>query len=391
MQAVYNDDVILLYILLGAANLFWLISMIHAVLALRRTAYLPDGGAPASLPKISILVPARNESRNLRRSVESLLAQNYPDLEILVVDDHSEDDTYAIAESMARQDPRVKVMRSAALPPDWRGKSWAMHQAAASATGNWLLLTDADVVHHPGILKTALAVAQKEKVDLLSILPHVECISFWERVVLPTFAIILSMIRPVYRSNDPDSSVALAAGGFILVKSLLFRHLDGFHLIREAVAEDVKLAELFKSSGYRIKTFVTREPRVSTRMYESFAGVWEGLSRHAYEGAGYNAGRVLLAVLTGYALMVAPVLLLAAGIALRNPALAALCAFPTAAMFGGQTLANRHFHVPLYYFFSFPLAAALYGLIMLHSMVSHDLGRGNAWKGRRYRKEDKVA
>lgn len=382
---------IVVYIILAAANLFWFGFMIQAVIALRRAAILPDNALPVSTPKISILVPARNESRNLRNSLESLLALDYPDFEVLVVDDHSEDNTFAIAESMAQRDPRVKTLRSASLPPDWRGKSWALHQAAAGAAGSWLLLTDADVVHDPGILRSALAAAQKERIDLLSILPHVECVTFWERVVMPAFAIILTMIRPVYRSNDPASSVALAAGGFILVKSLLFRHEDGYHRIREAVAEDVKLAELFKASGYRIKTWITREPRVSTRMYDSFHGIWEGLSRHAYEGAGYNATRVLLAVLAGYSLMVAPPLLIIAAAMARNPALAAMSIFPVAAMFGAQAIAGKHFRVPFYYFFSFPLAAGLYGLILLNSMVSHDLGKGNAWKGRRYRKEGKVA
>lgn len=340
---------------------------------------------------MSILVPARNESGNLKRSLPSMLSQTYSNFEILVMDDHSEDGTFEVARSFAQKDPRVKVLQSGPLPPDWRGKSWALHQAAAAATGNWLLLTDADVMLHAGVLRSAIAAAQKQHVDLLSIMPHIECITFWERVVLPAFAIILSMVRPVHRSNDPASSAVIAAGGFILVKSLLFRHLDGFHLIREAVAEDVKLAEHFKKAGYRIRTFLTRNPRVSTRMYESLAGIWEGLSRHAYEGAGYNPLRVILAVFADYALMVAPVVLLALGLFTRNMPLCALSAFPVIAMTAAQSISNRHFRLPLYYFFSFPVAAFLYGLILLNSMLSHDFGGGNLWKGRRYRKEGKVA
>lgn len=382
---------IVLYVILAAANLFWLIALVQAAAALRNAPYLPDNGVPASTPKISILVPARNESKNLERSVLSLLAQNYPDFEILVVDDHSEDNTFEIAESVARRDPRVKVIRSSDLPPDWRGKSWALQQAARAATGSWILLTDADVTHHPDNLRNALAAAQKDRADLISILPHVECVTFWERVVLPAFAVILSMVRPLHRSNDPSSPVALAAGGFILVKGLLFRHMDGFHRIREAVAEDVKLAELFKSSGYKIRTCLTREPRVSTRMYDSFHGIWEGLSRHAYEATGFSAARVLVTVLAGYSLLVAPVPALAAGVALGNAWILALSAFPTLAIFATQAIANHHFRVPIYYLFSFPLAAGLYGLMMLNSMISHDIRGGNLWKGRRYRKEGSVA
>ncbi len=280
----------LLYVALGLANLFWLICAVQGAIALRRSLYLPETNEPVSTPKVSILVPARNESRNLARSLESLVQQDYPNIEILVIDDHSEDDTHAIAESFAKRDSRIRVLSSSDLPPDWRGKSWALHQAAAHATGNWMLFTDADVVHHPSVLRNCIATAQRERIDLLSILPHVECVTFWERVVLPAFAIILSMIFPVHCSNDPKSPVALTAGGYILLKSLLFRHMDGYHRIRDAVAEDVKLAEMFKSSGYRIRTFMIREARVSTRMYDSLQGIWEGLSRHAYEAVGYKAG-----------------------------------------------------------------------------------------------------
>ena len=307
------------------------------------------------------------------------------------MDDHSEDDTYTIAESFAARDPRVRVLRSADLPPDWRGKSWALHQAAGHATGNWMLFTDADVVHHPSVLRNSIATAQKERIDLLSILPHVECVTFWERVVLPAFAIILSMIFPVHRSNDPKSPVALAAGGYILLKSLLFRHMDGYHRIREAVAEDVKLAEMFKSSGYRIRTYMIREPRISTRMYDSLQGIWEGLSRHAYEAVGYKAGRLIGTVLAGFALMILPVITLFTGIALQDETLILASAFPVLAMIAAETAANRQFRVPYIYFFSFPVAAALYLLILLNSMISHDLRGGNVWKGRRYRKEGKVA
>src|SRR5262245_30133483 len=182
-----------LTIYLAIANLFWLAFLIQAYIGLRKLEYLHEDIEPVSTPKVSIIVPARNESRIVARSLHSLLNQDYPDFEIILVDDHSEDDTFAIATAIAEQDSRLRVVRSVELPGDWRGKAWANQQGAAYAKGNWLLFTDADIEFHPSTLRLAVANAQKDKLDFLSIVPRMECNSFWARVVLPGFAIILNM------------------------------------------------------------------------------------------------------------------------------------------------------------------------------------------------------
>lgn len=377
---------IFLYVALAIANLFWIAVITEAASGLSRLQVLPEDDQPNAYPPISILVPARNETRILSQTLESLLKLDYPDFEILVVDDHSEDGTFELAESFAKKDSRVRAFHGTDLPPDWRGKSWALQQGATAANGNWILCTDADMTFHPSTLRRALAAAQKEKIDLYSILPNIECHTFWERVVLPAFAIILSMVRPLHKSNDPKSKVAIAAGGFLLTKSLIFRHIGGFHLIRESIAEDAKLAELYKHYGYRLKTVFSRTPTVCTRMYETFGEMWEGLSRHAFEGAGNNPVRMIAALFAIYFLMVAPAPLLILGLIAGKFTLAALCAFPVLAMIFVQAYACRRLQVPIYYGISFPLAAFLYGLMMAWSMFSYYFRGGNLWKGRRYGK-----
>ncbi|HEY4491505.1 MAG TPA: glycosyltransferase, partial [Acidobacteriota bacterium] len=339
---------------------------------------------PASGPKISILVPARNESRIVSQALDSLLQQNYPDFEVLIIDDHSEDDTYKIASSYAGRDARVKALKSADLPPYWRGKAWALQQAAAQAKGNWLLLTDADVIHHPQILRRALALAQREKLDFLSVIPHLECETFWEKVILPSWAAILVMLRPFHKSNDPRSNVSLASGGFILVKALVFRYLGGYDSIHTALAEDLQLAKLFKSSGYRIKTVLTKSRWVRTRMYRSLREIWDGLSRHAFELIHYNAVHIIAGVLLAYMLIVAPFAASILTPLFQQWRLLFLSLLPVLAMTGMQSVINHRWGIPLRYFFSFPLATAVYGMIMIHSMLSYYFWGGNLWKGRRY-------
>lgn len=377
---------IFLYGVLGAASLFWFAVLVQSWSMRKKLVYLPEESEPLSTPKISIIVPARNESRILPQSLQSLLNLDYPDFEIIVMDDHSEDNTFEIASSFSKADPRLSVLQSAELPPGWRGKTWALQQGIAAAKGSWLLLTDADVIHQPESLKCALAKAQREKIDLLSILAHIYCGTFWEKIVLPAFAIILCMIRPLHKSNDRTSPVVLVAGGFILIKTLVLKHLGGYACIRGSLMEDIRLGELVKSSGYRILTVLCRSRMISTRMYHSVQELWQGLTRHAFEGAGHNPYRMTASILAAYFLIVAPAIAFVAGAILAKPILMALSVVPLFAMFLLQTVANRHFEVSSTYFFGFPLATAVYGVMMFQSMISYYFRGGNVWKGRRYGK-----
>lgn len=366
------------------SNLFWFILAIQSIDALRQIAYLPEEGEPVSVPKISIVIPARNESGTLSHTLESLLAQDYSNFEILIVDDHSEDTTFQIAQEFAERDGRVRALKGAELPEGWRGKAWALQQGAAIAEGNWLLFTDADIVQHSKTLKCALALAQKEKLDLLSIAPHMDCLSFWEKVMLPFFVAILGLVRPLHKSNDPKSSIALASGGFLLMKSLIFRHIGGYEQIHDAIAEDLKLAELFKFNRYKIKTVITRSKWLRTRMYDSFGSIWEGLSRHAFEVSHYNPLRLCVSVLLAYSVIVAPAILGVTGIFTHQWKVVGLSAFPILMMVLLQTVMNHRWGISLFYFFSFPLATFFYGMMMLNSMFSFYFRGGNLWKGRRY-------
>ena len=375
---------IFLSVILLLSNVFWLALAIQSIGSLRRIAYLPEDGEPVSTPKISIVLPARNESRNLSNALESLLAQDYSNFEILVIDDHSEDNTFEIAQEFSRRDQRVRALKGAELPDGWRGKAWALQQGAGIADGNWLLFTDADMIHDPRTIRCALGLAQREKLDLLSIAPHMNCLTFWEKVMLPFFVAILNLVRPLHKSNDPKSNVALVSGGFLMMKALIFRHVGGYEQIHDAIAEDLRLAEFFKFHAYKIKTVVSRSKWVRTRMYDSFKAIWEGLSRHAFEVSNYNPLRLCSAVLLAYAVIVTPAMVGVYAMVVHDWRLAAYCAFPIVVMVALQSVLNSRWGISLFYFFSFPLATFFYGMMMLDSMLSFYFRGGNLWKGRRY-------
>jgi hopene-associated glycosyltransferase HpnB len=348
-----------------------------------------------SFPKVSIILAARNEEDALPAALNSLLALDYPNYEIILVDDDSRDRTGAIADEWTGKPAargRLKVFHDKHLPPDWQGKVHALHLAANAAAGEWILATDADLVFHPSILRVAMSCALERGVQLLSIVPEFEFGSFWEKVVLPAFSFLISSLFPLHRVNDPTSSRALAAGAFILMKHEDLNALGGYARLRKVLIEDLRLAELFKRHGRRIYLAASRG-LFHTRMYSSGGEMFEGLSRSAFEGSGFSVPKILGAMFLANLLAVFPWVALVArilrdlrsgGAALHDPAL--LVAFLACAIASLVYLPFiRHLRVPVLYVFALPLATLFYSCVAINSALAGIIGRGVPWKGRRYR------
>jgi len=351
--------------------------------------------APLSpLPRVSILLAARNEQEMLPATLDSLLKLDYPDFEIILVDDDSDDRTGAIADDWARRHAaavKLRVIHNHHLPPGWRGKVHAMSLAAAAATGEWILSTDADVVFHPSLLRQAVELALRKNVQFLSLTPEVKMQSWAEKVVLPAFGFLLFMLFPLRRVNDPRSSRAMAAGAFLLMRHEDLVSLGGYARLRHTLIEDLRMAELFKRNGRRTYLGVTRGV-FYTRMYENWREVFEGLARSAWEGAGCSLWKVLAGVAAGNVLAVLPWVSLAAlwlahfveGIPLaHDPAFIAAAAASAASaviycpvvVFAGLS--------PLYTF-TLPLASLFYSTVSIVSAFRSLTGPGLRWKGRSY-------
>jgi hopene-associated glycosyltransferase HpnB len=366
--------------------------------SLRGITILRANQSPSPLkpsPKVSIIVAARNEEEALPAALDSMLSLDYPDYEIVLVDDDSRDHTGAIADEWAGKPAgrgRLKVIHNRDLPPDWCGKVHALHLAASAAAGEWILATDADMVFHPSILRVAMSCALERGVQLLSIVPEFEFGSFWEKVVLPAFAFLISSLFPPRLVNDSKSSRALAAGAFILMKREDLNALGGYARLRKVLIEDLRLAELFKRHGRRIYVAASRG-LFHTRMYSSEVEMFEGLSRSAFEGAGFSVLKILGAMFFANLLGVLPWGALIVRIlrdlrlreaALHDPSLlVALLACTLASLVYLPFI--RYMRVPVLYVFALPLGTLFYSCVAVNSALASVIGRGVPWKGRHYR------
>ncbi|MGH9454289.1 MAG: glycosyltransferase [Terriglobia bacterium] len=229
---------------------------------------------------VSAIIPARNEETNIARSVRSVAAQQGI-LEVIVVDDQSQDRTAEILIELGAEIPQLRVIRVSSLPEGWTGKSYALTIAAAQAKGEWLLFTDADTEHLPGSLEQLLKRAQTTHTDLLSVSPGQRTPTWWEKAILPRVFLELSKVYRFQEVSDPKSSEAAANGQYILIRRSIYQEAGGHQAGRKTILEDVDLARRVKQSGGRL-LFLPGGSWVQTRMYQRFEEMWAGWSKNLY-------------------------------------------------------------------------------------------------------------
>jgi glycosyltransferase involved in cell wall biosynthesis len=329
-------------------------------------------------PRVSVLVPARNEELCLGACLASLVAQAEPSREIIVVDDGSTDRTREIASGFAE----VRVLAAGPRSEGWGGKSNALWTAAQQAQGEWLLFTDADTVHAPGSLARALREAEAQGAALLSYSPAQKVRGFWEHAVMPVvFAELATTYRP-QAVSDPRSPAAAANGQYLLIEREAYFAAGGHAAVAESLLEDVELARRVKRSGRKL-FFRFGGSSVSTRMYRSFGQLCEGWTK--------NLALLFPSTLTLALLRLAEFALIAgsAGVAAwelyRGHVAAAAMLATVALMFYAVFLARiRKAH-----FGGWSDAAALFGLplfslLLLRSHIHYKVRKSVTWKGREY-------
>ena len=368
----------------GVAAALWAGAAVLAVHE-RRVALRADLEPPAEPgPLVSVIVPARDEERGIGAAVRSLRALDYDRVEVIVVDDQSDDGTLAAAREAADGDPRVTVIPGAPLPGGWVGKPWACWQGVARARGEWLLFTDADVVHAPDSLGRTLAMARRLGRGGLTLLPTIDCGGAVERAVMPAaLTAIATFVSPGPLARSARSRVAIAAGGYILMARALYDRVGGHAAIRGRMVDDVCLAAAVKRAGALLVP-VPAGRLARLRMYHGGREVWEGWSKNASFAAAGGATKGLVSAGTVAALAVLPLAAAVGGVRSRDPGLAAVGLGGVAALMTLQRLANWAVPTPARYAPTLPVGMLVLSGAAARGALERMRGIGPRWRGRRY-------
>jgi hopene-associated glycosyltransferase HpnB len=340
--------------------------------------------SPPSWPRVVAIVPGRDEAETIARTVESLVAQDYPgEFHIIIVDDNSKDATASIAQDTAQArgaSERVAVLRGAPLQPGWIGKSWALDQGiaqAASFSPDYFFFTDADIVHAPDTARRLVARAESGGLDLVSLMVLWQLKTLPERLLIPALVYFFLQLYPPKWIADAKSRTAGAAGGCLLLRRSALECIGGISTIRGEVIDDCALARTVKRSGGKIWTGVTRKS-VSMRVYATFAEIRDMIARTAFTQLGYSAP-LLLGTVAGMVLTyLLPVTLafdtqpLVWRLSITAWALMTITYLPTVRFYRLSPL-----WAPL-----LPAVAAFYSYATCVSAMRYWRGRGGQWKGR---------
>jgi hopene-associated glycosyltransferase HpnB len=335
-------------------------------------------------PRVVAIVPARNEAPTISQAVSSLAKQNYPgEFSIIVVDDQSEDGTAALAQQAANESgasQRVKIHVASPLAPGWTGKLWALNegmQSAVNYSAEFFWFTDADIEHAPDTLQRLVSRAEKESLDLASLMVLLRAKTLPERLLIPPFLYFFLMLYPPRWIADPNASTAGAAGGCILLRRNVLAPIGGMASIRGEVIDDCALARAVKGRGGKIWMGLTRAS-VSLRSYGTFAEIRDLIARTAFTQLHYSFLLLIVALIGLFATYLLPWI---AFFTLDDPGwLLASTAISIMTATYGATV--RFYGLPWLWALTLPFAAVFYGYATFLSALRYWLGRGAQWKGR---------
>lgn len=364
--------------------------LVNLVLNLRSLRVpVPGARLPSPAPLVSVLVPARNEENNILACLECLRVQDYPNYEILVLDDNSTDSTYARAVSVAELDRRVRVIKGAPLPAGWAGKAFACYQLAGAASGEWLLFVDADTRHEPQMLRSVMALALEERSSLLCGFPRQLASTLSQKVIVPVFYFIIMAWAPLWwlqRCQEPRLTVAI--GQFFLFRREEYWRIGGHEAVKSRVTEDIWLgAELCRRGG-RV-TLVDLSSVVSCHMYDSLGSMWHGFAKNMYSVAAFSPLALFSLMAAGYIFFLAPFYWLWNDIFRASPvsewsSIVLAQVFIVLLM---RYLLKRHFKESIFSTVLHPIGLSFFFADSLWAFSRRMVGMGVKWKNREYGRE----
>lgn len=333
---------------------------------------------PDNAPLVSVLVPARDEERRIGRCLERLVAQDYPNLEIIALDDGSLDRTADIVRNFA--DRGVRLVAGRPLPDGWSGKNWACHQLSEIAAGELLCFVDADTVVEPGAISAAAGVLQEERAGMVSMLPRSDADSVSGDVLLPMVTHALLALFPVSLiHNTRTPGLALAFGPFMLMTRAAYVTAGGHAAEPDHVVDDVQLSRRIKATGRRVR-IVNGTDLVATRWYDGVGNIWRGFSKNAYGGLGYNPWFAMAVVGVLAPLLLVP--FLRVGLGLLSGDVPTVAMWQVALLLAARALTSLLGRDPLWSIPLHPITVAFWGATLAWSMVLTSTGRTVSWKDR---------
>ena len=367
-------------------SLLWMRHLGHLAWHRDRAIFLADLSEESrseGWPGLSIVFAARNEAGMVGAACRSMLAQDYPDLNVIAVDDRSTDDTGAILDAIRHDEDRLRVVHVDHLPVGWLGKTHALQLGSDATQAAWILFTDGDVLLEPGTLKRAIRFAEDGGLDHLTVGPDVLAGSTGERLFLGLFGLLFSMQAPIGRIVDMRSRAHAGIGAFNLVRAEAFRAIGGFRRIALSVDDDMRLAQALKFAGYR-PGFLLGRGSVAVRWQVGLAGMIRGLEKNFFAALDFRLLKSCGAALGIAILGMAPYVGLTVGATWAR----VLCGMGVVSIALILGASSRQSHIPWYYAFLMPIATMSILASLARSVVLTIARDDVDWRGHHYPLED---
>jgi len=344
------------------------------------------------MPMVSVLIPARNEEQNIKTCLGALTQQDYPNLDIIIIDDQSTDRTAHVVREFQAKSEAITLISGKELPPGWMGKNHALCQGVQKARGEYLLFLDADTrLTSPQCISQTVLYAMEHDTDLLTLVPDLECRSFWEKVVLPILGFFLINSLALKKINDSSSKVVSVVGPYLFFKRQTYERIGGHERIKDEIVEDLVLARTIKKEGYRFAYFLGTE-LFALRLYRDFHGIWEGFSKNFFVGMDRKVWAAIGCILLMFMVLVLPWLSVPIGLSYLIVygwnelvgAFVVLGAIPCCITIFMRRLLKKFANLDDTYSWLQPLGALVLIGILINSTIKVSFGKGVTWKGRRY-------
>jgi glycosyltransferase involved in cell wall biosynthesis len=367
-------------IISGGVALLWIFAGLRAAYGSINLPWLKDFDLPPrtsgqTTPRISLLFAARDEEEKLPAALATLAALDYPELEIIGVNDRSKDATGRILDEFAAMHPRFRAIHVSELPPGWLGKPHALQKAYEASSGEWLLFTDADVRFKADVPRRAMALVTDGKLDHLSLYGDVEMVGFWETVLLTFFGLAFLMATDPREVANPKSKTYVGVGAFQMLKRSAYEASGTHKRLAMEVVDDMRLGKIVKESGFRSGVGVAQD-FVVVRWQSGVRNLIHGVTKNFFAGAGFSVPRVMVAISALLLTNLGPLIGMAFGHGWVR-ILSAIAAVMALGMHIGVDLVQR---VSPLYCVTLPIGAVLFGYMLLRSMVVTLRQGGIIWR-----------